>query len=46
MSNEGSKETGTDAGTGPIRFMLWIIKSYIHFQILVTGREREMERGT
>ena len=44
MNNDGSKETSTDAGTGPIRFMLWIIKCYIHFQILVTGSERERER--
>ena len=41
MSNDGNEETGTEAGTGLIRFVLQMIKCYIQFQILVaeTGRE-------
>lgn len=41
MSNDGSKETGTEAGTGLIRFMLRMIKCYIQFQILVAERGRD-----
>lgn len=42
VSNDGSEETGTEAGTGLIRFMPRMIKCYIQFQILEAERGREM----
>lgn len=42
MSNDGSEETGTEAGTGLIRFMLRMIKCYIQFSDS-SGRERERD---
>ena len=44
MSNDGNEETGTEAGTGLIRFVLQMIKCYIQFQILVAETGREISR--
>lgn len=42
MSNDGSEESGTQAGIGLIRFMLRMIKRYIQFQILVAAERDDI----